>query len=167
MRLPSAIFFVFIICSCRSKSTVPVYSSYKPIGSTHLSVLIDSTVAYRDVVDNSFYLELSTKKNTFLAKPYNYRIGFPALNDSLSKISFYYKDFKFVATGRNLKRLKKFFYFPTNDSVNLYISKMPFEGKKPEQGNYHTKKQLFTKIRLDKSNVLLATLSQDTVTYRP
>ena len=167
MKTSLMIFFTLFICSCKSKSNVPVYSSYKHIGSTHLSVLIDSTVAYRDVVDNSFYLELSTKKNVYLAKPYDYNISFPVLLDSLNRIAFYYKDFKFIATGDNIPRLKRFFYFPKEDSVKLFISKAPFKEGKSELGNYYNKKQLFAKIQFDKSNTLLATLSQDTVKYIP
>lgn len=166
MRVLLLTLLSFTIISCKRKSNIPTYSSYKPIGNTYLSVSIDSNAAYRDVVDNSFYLELSTAKNTFITKPYDYKISFPLLHDSLNKIAFYYKDFKFIATGNKVSKLKKFFYFPNNDSVSFYISKTPFKEEKSEKGSYYTSKQIFAKIQLDESNVLFATLSKDTVTYR-
>lgn len=166
MRSLLLTFLIFISFSCKRKSNIPVYSNYKAVGKTYLSVLIDSTVVHSNIVDNSLYLEFSTNESTFISKPYNYNLSFPLLQDSLTEILFYYNDFKFIATGNKMSRLKKFFYFPNRDSVILHISKAPFKEGKSEKGGYYTNKQIFAKIQLDSSNILLATLSKDTVTYR-
>jgi hypothetical protein len=118
------------LCSCKSKSFDTHYSSYDVEGAAKLSVVIDgknidSTKFNNGIIDNTFYMELMTAKDTFFIKPINSKLSFPKLHNRLSRAIIYYNDFKLEVYNDVLTDRQDCFYFP-NGSATLYLYYYPF-----------------------------------------
>lgn len=147
--------------SCDTKSRSRQYSHYEVAGTSKLTVFIDSVVADRRIVDNSLYMELMTKKDTFLVKPINQKLVFPKLEDSLTKVRIYYNDWYCEIMGQPLKYEYSALYFP-EENVTIFIDTYPFEHPMAKKWLKQRKDQIYYEIRLQKeSRYFLTSMAQD------
>ncbi|WP_400191299.1 hypothetical protein [Hymenobacter sp. B81] len=146
-----AIIALGALTSCEGQSEYSQSSTDKVAGTSQLTVIIDSVDADKSVVDSSFYMKLMTPKDTFIIRPVDKQLSFPALEDSLTSVRVYYNDRYFETSGKVLVSEYKALYFP-NEHATIIIDNYPFEhptakswlGEKKERVYYEIK---FKKLR--------------------
>ena len=151
-------YFIFIITSfifstltsCGDRNNSPQYSGYEVAGTSQLTVIIDSTLADRSIVDNSLYMELMTSKDTFFVKPINHIISFPKLQDSLTGVYIYYNAAHTYISGEMLQSEYQAIYFPSNDA-KIVIDTYPFENPIAKQWLKNRSNQVYYEINFPKT----------------
>jgi hypothetical protein len=132
-------------CACQKRKGVH-YSNYEPAGQGYITMILDSDTVDNASMYNAFFMELMTKKDTFLVRPSERGLIFPKLADSLTAINVFYNDWKFTAAGDVLKYEYELFYFP-GDSATIALDAYPFTERHATSRGEPKKKQVFLEMR--------------------
>jgi hypothetical protein len=153
--------FLGIGTSCDTNPESTQGSHYQVVGTSKLTVFIDSVVADRATIDNVLYMELMTEKDTFLVKPINQELSFPKLEDSLTRVRVYYNDWYFQIQGELLRDEYQALYFPNQDATIL-IDTYPFEHPTAKSWLKQQKERVYYEIRLQNDGrFFLTSMAQD------
>ena len=147
--------------SCSPKHKGLHYSPYQVVGTSRLTVFIDSRMADQATTDNTLYLELMTAKDTFFVKPIAQTLSFPRLKDSLTQVNIYYKNWYCEIGGIILQKEYRAFYFP-GQAATIVLDTYPFEHPKAKRMLKQQKKRIYYEIRFqDSDQYFITSLTQD------
>ncbi|MFD2718365.1 hypothetical protein ACFST9_06540 [Hymenobacter monticola] len=147
--------------SCNTKHKGVHYSSMQVIGTSNITVVVDSLPIDSRKTPNPFYMELMTEKDTFLVRPTADELSFPKLTDSLTQVVLYFKDWYGPIQGATLKGEYQFLYFP-NQPATIVIDTYPFEHPTAKRWLKQRKDRIYCEIRFPQTGrFFLTSLIQD------
>lgn len=109
-------------------------------------MIIDADTVGADVTDNVFFMELMTRKKTFVVRPTSQELYFPKLPDSLAAVNVFYKEWATTVTNEALSKAQEVFYYP-GDSATIVIDTYPFTEERAKNWRELNKDRVYLEIR--------------------